>query len=192
MTSNRMKKFKEKTLLHPVMTFIILIVITILLSGFLSLLNIQATYSTYSNVTNSYSNTTEAVKSLFNLSGLKYIFTNTVSNFANFTVLSNLIIILIGMGIMEESGFLKTIVVLLTKRQRKKTVTFLIVLFCMLASIMGDLPYIVMIPLSALIFYYGKRNPMIGIITSFAALVIPKVAKTNAAKDKNRTHKQCN
>lgn len=170
MTSNRMKKFKEKTLLHPVMTFIILIVITILLSGFLSLLNIQATYSTYSNVTNSYSNTTEAVKSLFNLSGLKYIFTNTVSNFANFTVLSNLIIILIGMGIMEESGFLKTIVVLLTKRQRKKTVTFLIVLFCMLASIMGDLPYIVMIPLSALIFYYGKRNPMIGIITSFAAL----------------------
>src|SRR5574344_1632602 len=170
MTSNRMKKFKEKTLLHPVMTFIILIVITILLSGFLSLLNIQATYSTYSNVTNSYVSTTEAVKSLFNLSGLKYIFTNTVSNFANFTVLSNLIIILIGIGVMEKSGFLKTLVTILTKKAQKKHVTFALVLICILSSIIGDLPYIIMIPVSALIFLYGKRNPMIGIVASFAAL----------------------
>jgi len=35
---------------------------------------------------------------------------------------------------------------------------------------MGNLPYVIMIPLAALIFSYGKRNPYIGIISSFAAL----------------------
>lgn len=35
---------------------------------------------------------------------------------------------------------------------------------------MGNIPYVVMIPLAALIFIYGKRNPRIGIISSFAAL----------------------
>ena len=170
MTSNRMKKFQDKIVLHPVMTFIILIVLTILLSGFLSLFNTQATYNNYSNITNTYTNTTESVKSLFNLSGLKYIFTNTVSNFANFTVLSNLIIILIGIGVMEKSGFLKTIVTLVTKKMKKNTVTFILVLLCILSSITGDLPYIVFIPLSALIYYYGHRSPLIGIVASFAAL----------------------
>ena len=114
--------------------------------------------------------TNEAVVSLFNLSGLKYIFTNTVSNFANFTVLSNLIIILIGIGIMEKSGFLKTVITIVTKRVKKKTVTFWLVFLCMISSITGDLPYIVFIPLAGLLFLHGKRNPYIGMVSAFAAL----------------------
>ena len=172
MKKNRLLKRKNALGLHPVISFIILIVGVILVSGLLGLLNTQATYNAYSSLTDSYVPTTEAVKSLFNLSGLKYIFTNTVSNFANFTVLSNLIIILVGIGIMEKSGFLKTIVMLLTKRLKKKTVTFWIVFTCIISSIVGDLPFIVFIPLSALIFLHGKRNPLIGIVVSFAALTI--------------------
>ena len=113
---------------------------------------------------------TVSVTSLFSLSGLKYIFTSTVRNFVNFTPLSSLIIILIGIGVMEKSGFLRTAITLLTKRARKNTVTFVIVLASIIASIMGDLAYVVMIPISALIFLYGKRNPTLGIIASFAGL----------------------
>ena len=108
----------DKPNLHPVMTYLVIILGVILISFFLSVLNIQATYNSYSEITESYAPTTEAVKSLFNLSGLKFIFTNTVSNFANFTVLSNLIIILIGIGVMEYSGFLKTLVLLFTKKAK--------------------------------------------------------------------------
>lgn len=160
----------DKPNLHPVMTYLVIILGVILISFFLSVLNIQATYNSYSEITESYAPTTEAVKSLFNLSGLKFIFTNTVSNFANFTVLSNLIIILIGIGVMEYSGFLKTLVLLFTKKVKKNTVTFWLVFLCMISSIIGDLPYIVMIPLSALIFKHGKRNPLIGMVASYAAL----------------------
>ena len=71
---------------------------------------------------------------------------------------------------MEKSGFLKTALSLLTKKMKKNTVTFLIVLMSVISSFMGDLCYVVMIPISALIFKYGKRNPLIGIIASFAGL----------------------
>ncbi len=167
-----MKKIKErkKIGLHPVMTFIILCLTVIFISFILSLFNTQSTYSVFSSISRDYKLTTESITSLFNLSGIKYIFTNTVSNFANFTVLSNLIIILIGVGVMDKSGFLQTAVTLLTKKAKKTSVTFVIVFLCIISSIIGDLSYIIFIPLVALFFYYGKRNPFIGIIASFGAL----------------------
>lgn len=165
------RKIKERLTLDPIMTLLILIVATIVLSGFLSLLGVHVTYNKIaSDVNLEYTQGLVSVESLFSLSGLKYIFTNTVSNFVSFTPLSSLIIILIGIGVMEKSGFLKTAITLLTKKAKKKNVTFAIVLICLLSSIMGNLPYVIMIPLSALIFEYGRRNPYIGIIASFAAL----------------------
>ena len=166
----RRLKRKNRQKLHPLMTYVLLIVVTITLSGILQLLDAQATFYRVNNVTLDLIPDIEVVKSLFNLSGIKYIFTNTVSNFASFTVLSNLIILLMGISIMDKSGFLQTAITLTTKKLKKTTVTFFFVLICVLSSIFGDLSYLIFIPLGALLFYYGKRNPAIGIITSFAAL----------------------
>ena len=115
-----MNKFKEKITLNPVMTFLILIVITIILSGFLSLIGFEATYNQIDTVTGEYRTVSESVVPLLNLSGIKYIFTSTVSSFTSFTPLSMLIIILIGIGIMEKSGFLKTAFTILTKLCKSK------------------------------------------------------------------------
>ena len=167
-----MKKLRtrEKIGLHPVMMLLVLSFATIVISGILRVFNVQATFNKISSVTGDFQVTTEAVNSLFSLSGLKYIFTSTVSNFANYAVLTNLIIILLGIGIMVKSGFLKTIITLMTKKAKKTTVTFVLVLISILASLVGDLSYIILVPLGALLFLYGKRNPMIGIITTFASL----------------------
>ena len=165
-----MSKISEKIKLHPIMTFLILIVVTIILSGILSAFGVETTYKKVNSVTGSYDQILVTVESLFSLSGLKYIFSSTVANFASFTPLSMLVIVLIGIGIMEKSGFLKTSFTALTQRASKKNITFFLVLICILLSIGGDLGYVVMIPLSALLFYYGRRNPMIGIVASFAAL----------------------
>lgn len=167
-----MKKIRknERQKLHPLMTYVLLCFIVILISGILKGLDTQATFYTVNSTTFSLIPKTEVVNSLLNISGIKYIFTNTVANFANFTVLSNLIIILMGIGIMDKSGFLQTAITLTTKKLKKKTVTFIFSLLCIIASLFGDLSYLVFIPLGALLFYYGKRNPSIGIISSFAAL----------------------
>lgn len=165
-----MNKFKEKMTLNPVMTFLILLLVTIFLSFFLNLIGFEATYNKIDVNTGEMVATSESVESLFSLSGIKYIFTSTISNFTAFTPLSNLIIILIGIGIMEKSGFLKTTFTILTKHCKKYTITFWLVLISILFSIVGDLGYAVMIPLSALLFTYGRRNPILGIVAVYAGL----------------------
>lgn len=165
-----MNKFKEKITLNPVMTFLILILLTIVLSGFLNLIGFEATYDKINIETGEYIATSESVESLLSLSGIKYIFTSTVSNFTAFTPLSMLIIVLIGIGIMEKSGFIKTTFTILTKYCKKYTITFWLVFLSVLMSITGDLGYVIMLPLSALMFSYGRRNPLLGIVSTYAGL----------------------
>ena len=169
MKINKMK-IKEKMTLHPIMGILFLIAITIVLSGILSLFGAQVSYNKVNPNTLTYTHEYIKVNNLFSLSGLKYIFSTTVSNFVSFVPLSSLIIILIGLGVLEKSGFLKTAFTLLTKNAKKYTVTFVLVFLSVISSIIGDLSYIIIIPISALLFGYGKRNPAIGIVASFAAL----------------------
>ena len=165
----RIRRVREKIVLHPIMTFCILILLTIITSGILTLFNVSASYNTIST-NGSYVRQFVFVENLFSLSGLKYIFSNAVSNFASFTPLSMLIIILIGFGIMDKSGFLDSLFYILTKNANKRVVTFILSLICVLASIVGDLSYIVLIPTAALLFKYGKRHPKAGIICAFASI----------------------
>ena len=165
-----MNKFKERMTLNPIMTFLILILLTIILSGFLNLIGFEGTYSKIDVNTGEYVVTSESVESLLSLSGIKYIFTTTSSNFAAFTPLVNIMIILIGIGIMEKSGFVKTTFTILTKYCKKYTITFWLILVSILFSIAGDIGYVVMIPLASLMFSYGRRNPLLGIVAVYAAL----------------------
>ena len=82
--------FKNKKKLSPVVTCILLTAIVILLSGFLSLLKIQAEYTTVSKVTNELVNNVVEVRNLFSLSGFKHIFTTAVSGFINFEPLNKI------------------------------------------------------------------------------------------------------
>lgn len=161
---------KKNKYFHPVMAFLILTGITMIISGILSLLDISTTLYKINSTTLEYSTELVKINNMFSLSGMKYIFSETVSNFVNFAPFSSLIIILIGYGVMESSGFLKSAITFITKKMKKNTVTFLIVLLSIVGSIMGDLAYVILLPLSALIFKYGKRNPWIGIIACFAGL----------------------
>ena len=166
----RVKRIREKIVLHPIMSFLILILITICISGIMSLFDVTGSYSVVNTKTHALESTIVTIENLFSLRGLKYIFSNTVSNFASFTPLAMLLITLLGIGIMDKTGFLDTLFYVLTRKLRKNVVTFVLVLICILSSIVGDISYIVLIPIAALLFKYGKRNPQAGIITAFAAI----------------------
>ena len=166
----KFRGFKEKILLHPIMAFLLMSGVVVLLSGILDLFDASVTYNKINIKTGNYESTLVTVESLLNLSGIKYIFSNTVSSFVSFNPLSMLLIVLIGIGIMDRSGFLDTMFFVLTKNVSKTTVTFILMLICILASLTGDLCFVTLIPLSALLLKYGKRNPSVGIISSFAAL----------------------
>lgn len=165
----RIKKIKKNNKMHPIMSFCLLILFVIVLSGILHLFNVTTFYNKISS-NGTYVKELVASENLFSLHGLKIMFSNAVSNFASFTPLSMLIITLIGIGIMDKTGFLDSLFYILTKNTSKKVVTFILSFICIISSITGDLGYIVFIPLSALLFKYAKRHPKAGIICSFASL----------------------
>lgn len=154
----------------PIFVFIILTFVTILLSFVLSFFNLQAEYSTVNAYTNSLQNNVIQVENLLSVNGIKYIIANTVSNFVNFKPLSMLVIILIGIGVIEKSGFAKTFFTLITQNFRKYSITFSLILLSILSSIFGDIGFVLLLPIGALIFKYGHRNPLGGIIASFAGV----------------------
>ena len=64
----RKRNLKDRITLDPIMTLIILIVLTIIVSGFLALLGIQVNYNTIANdVTLEYTQNLVSVESLLSL-----------------------------------------------------------------------------------------------------------------------------
>ncbi|MBR4178211.1 MAG: AbgT family transporter [Bacilli bacterium] len=161
---------KKKKKISPILAFIILTFATIIISGFLHLLNVQSEYVTVNKASGDLVNNVVEVKNLFSTSGIKYIVTHAVDSFVNFAPLSILIIVLIGIGVLEKTGFLKTFFTILTKNSKKNTVTFILIFISLCFSLLGNIGFVVMLPIGALLFKYGRRNPFGGIISSFAAL----------------------
>ena len=124
----RIRKIRDKIVFHPIITFCLLILGVIVLSGVLTLFNVSATYNAISN-NGTYVKELVKPENLFSLSGLKFIFSNAVSNFASFTPLSMLIISLFGIGIMDKSGYLDSLFYVLTKKASKRMVTFVLSLY---------------------------------------------------------------
>ena len=107
---NKKKMKLKKFYFHPITVFILLTVLTVLLSGLLSGLEVQATYSKLNLSTGKLESTLVAVENLCNYDGLKYIISNAGKNFMSFTTLSTLLIALIGLSVAKSTGLFDTFI----------------------------------------------------------------------------------
>lgn len=165
------KKFKlKKFYFHPVTTFIVLTGIVILLSGILSLFEVQATYNKLDPATGTLQKTLVTVESLFNYNGIKYIISDSAKNFISFTTLSTLLISLIGLSVAQATGFFDTFIKRVLIKIDNKKITFFLILLATISSLINEIGYVILIPLSAVIFLKNKRNPIAGIIAAFAGV----------------------
>ena len=162
----KLRKFNN----HQILTFIILTIVTIIFSGLLSALQLQATYSSIDLNTLELKSNVVTIENLLNYSGIKYLISNAARNFAGFAPLSNLIISLIGLSVAYSTGFIDAFIRRVTLNIDNKKLTFLIILVATISSLINDIGYVILIPLSALIFSANNRNPLLGIITSFCGV----------------------
>ena len=165
------KKWKfRKLYLHPVTMFVILTILVIILSGILSLFGVQATYNKLDPTTGTLEKTLVTVENLFNYDGIKYIVSNAAKNFISFTTLSTLLISLIGLSIAQATGLLDTFIKRVLIKIDNKKITFILILLATISSLINEVGYVILIPLSAIIFLKNKRNPIAGIIAAFAGV----------------------
>ncbi len=59
---------------------------------------------------------------------------------------------LIGLGVSSSTGFLDTFISRRIKKMDKRIVTFIIIFLATISSLINDIGYVLLIPLSAIIF----------------------------------------
>lgn len=168
---NRKKKLKLKKLkFHPVTIYILLTFLTIILSGVLSSLNFQTTYSTISSTDLSIIQNTVEVENLLNFDGVKYIISNAARNFISFAPLSMFLMMAIGISVLISSGFLDFITKKFFSKIDNKKITFFIIFIATISTIINDIGYLILIPIAASIYEAKGRNPIAGIIAAFCGV----------------------
>lgn len=93
-----------------------------------------------------------------------------VKNYANFPPLGLVVVVTLGVGLAEGSGFLKTALKKGLARSNAKYLTPMVVFVSVLSNIASDSAYVILMPLASLVFYTSGRHPLAGIAASFAGL----------------------
>jgi aminobenzoyl-glutamate transport protein len=155
---------------HPAVIFILLILTVVVLSHILYLLGFSATYESINPDTHQPEQVTAAAKSLLTGEGIRYIYSNVVANFMSFNAVGVIIVAMLGVGVAETAGLVKSLIRKLVQVAPASGLTYILVFVGIVSSIAADAGYLVLIPLGAAAFLSVGRNPLAGLAASFAAV----------------------
>ena len=165
------KKIKSKDVkLHPALLFLILTILVMIISSVGSILHLETSYYTVNIATGELEPHIVTINNLFNRTGIQYLISNLLNNFTTFAPLGTLIVGLIGVGVAYNSGFLNSFFKMITKDKPKKLFTLIVVLLGVISSMFLDTAYVILIPLSAILFMNLGRHPSAGICAAFAGI----------------------
>ncbi|GAA0090412.1 AbgT family transporter [Paraclostridium bifermentans] len=102
--------------------------------------------------------------------GLSYIIGSVIQNFMGMTALGAILIIMLSIGVMEQSGYLSIGIQSIVKATPAKLVTPVVIFLGVMSNVASDAGYVVLIPLAALVYYTIGRNPMVGLAAGFAGV----------------------
>lgn len=147
---------------HPVSIFVILAGIVIILSSIGSWAQLS--------VIHPGTGKTITVVNLLSVEGLHRILTNTVTNFTGFAPLGTVLVAMIGIGIAEYSGLISALMRLLVLSAPKKLLTMVVVFAGIMSNVASEIGYVLLVPLSAMIFLAVGRHPVAGLAAGFAGV----------------------
>ena len=157
-------KRKNNILLGPVITIILMTFFIIIVSSICSIFDIQGEVTKVTN--QSLETSVVGVKNIFSNEGLKFFFSSPIETFKNFKPLVLLIISLMAVSIGKSSGLFKAMFTPL-RTLKPSVVTFFTLFIGIISSFLGEYGFILVLPLSAVIYQYLGRNSMLGILTAF-------------------------
>jgi len=108
--------------------------------------------------------------SLLSIEGLHKIITNLITNFTSFAPLGTVLVSLLGIAVAEHSGLIGTSLRLIVIKAPKKLLTFVVVFAGILSNPASEIGYVLLVPLSAMIFLAVGRHPIAGLAAAFAGV----------------------
>lgn len=145
---------------HPIYIFLILSGIVIIISAL----------AAGTEIVHPGTGEIETINNLASAEGFRWILDNLVKNFTKFPPLGMVLVMMIGLGLAEETGLLRAVLRKVIVGAPKTLVTFIIVFAGVIGNIAGSATFVVIPPLGGLIFKALGRHPLAGIAAGFAGV----------------------
>ncbi|THE10726.1 AbgT family transporter [Bacillus timonensis] len=145
----------------PIVLFIILCVITLISSYITSLFHVS--------VTHPITGEEVVATNLLTGDGLVSILLNSVTNFTSFAPLGMVLVMMLGIGMAENSGFFSTIMKRAVLTTPKKLIIPIIILIAIVGNAAGDAGPIVLPPLAASVVMAFGYHPLVGLVMAYAS-----------------------
>ncbi len=107
---------------------------------------------------------------LLSKEGIHRVILEMVNNFTSFAPLGIVIVAMIGIGIAEQSGIISALIRLLILSSPRRILTFVVVFTGIVSNVASDIGYVLLIPLSGVIFSAVGRHPVAGMAAAFAGV----------------------
>ncbi|NBD18563.1 MAG: AbgT family transporter [Cyanobacteria bacterium] len=146
----------------PLTLFALLALLTIFASAIASWSNLA--------VVNPAKNETVEAVSLLTADGIRRIVSEAVPNFVQFPPLGTVLVALLGVGVAQESGLLATALRRLVLMAPARFASPMVVFAGVLSNLAADAGYVILVPLSAVVFRAFGRHPIAGLVAGFAGV----------------------
>jgi aminobenzoyl-glutamate transport protein len=147
---------------HPATIFALMAIGVILLSGLAARFDLAVVHP----------GTRETIEpvSLLSIAGLHRIMTGMVTNFTGFAPLGTVLVAMLGIAVAEGSGLIGAGLKLVVLSAPPRLLTLAVVFAGVMSNTGGEVGYVLLIPLAAMMFHAVGRHPIAGLAAAFAGV----------------------
>ncbi|SFP32319.1 AbgT family transporter [Qipengyuania nanhaisediminis] len=153
----------------PVFIFFYLIIALVVISVIAALSGVSAQHPTALDENTGGALVIEAV-SLLSPENIQRLWVEMPATFTHFHPLGYVLVVMLGAGVAERSGFFAAGMSKAVKSAPKSLLTPVVALVAMIGNHAADAGYVVLIPLAGILFAAAGRHPLAGIAAAFAGV----------------------
>ena len=153
----------------PVFIFFYLIIALVAVSVIAALSGVSALHPTELDEASGGAMKIEAV-SLLSPDNIQRLWVEMPKTFTHFHPLGYVLVVMLGAGVAERSGFFAAGMAKAVKSAPKALLTPVVALVAMIGNHAADAGYVVLIPLAGILFAAAGRHPLAGIAAAFAGV----------------------
>lgn len=155
---------------NPATLFLILTVITIVISSICAACGVTVTFEAVDTAKGEIVEKTVEAVNLLSGDSIRHMVTTVVSNFTSFFALGTVFTIIIGVGVADGSGLIGTLLRKAAQSTPKAALTAVVIFLGIMSNIASSTGYIVLVPLGAILFMAFGRHPIAGLAAAFAGV----------------------
>lgn len=155
---------------NPATLFLILTVITIIISVVCGSMGVTVSYESIDTASGEIVEKTVQAVNLMSPDSIRHMVTTVVGNFTGFFALGTVFTIILGVGVADGTGFMSALLRKVAASTPKHLVTAVVVFLGIMSNIASSTGYVVLVPLGAILFMAFGRHPIAGLAAAFAGV----------------------